>query len=291
MFSRGERSLYWRASSWPTSERKPLLTPGCPTSWPTAAMSSVICSSSVRKLSQQVICMVLAVVWTTSTAWAKLWNGTGRYSFSTAATKRCRSCTSSGVLKRLSPESWKRETEKTVSAIRWALVRGSGLKDQEAKTSWETPKSSSRMEGSGFLRAGWLPEGLRPSGFFSSVMFLPCIMLRMPMSSSRMPSVFWGTVLAVCRSAMIASFCTTFSRSFISLELSMSTASSSSLVWTFELNLKTVLAMCRTVASMRSRGRTASSVTTLERAMPLKSMMMMMKHIVAMARAASSCAA
>mmetsp|Transcript_5729 Transcript_5729/g.10296 ORF Transcript_5729/g.10296 Transcript_5729/m.10296 type:complete len:207 (+) Transcript_5729:1201-1821(+) len=125
---------------------------------------------------------------------------------------------------------------------------------------------------------------------FSSTMLAPCIMLKMPMSSSRMSSVFSGTCLAVCRSAMIASFCTTFSSSFISFELSISAASSISLSSSFTsaLNLKTVEAICRTVSSIRSRGRTASSVTTLDKARPQKTMMIMMKHMVAMLKAAST---
>mmetsp|Transcript_57136 Transcript_57136/g.138138 ORF Transcript_57136/g.138138 Transcript_57136/m.138138 type:complete len:347 (+) Transcript_57136:758-1798(+) len=292
MFSRGERSLYCSASSWPTSERKPLFTPGWPMSCAIPAMSSVCCSSSERKPSEQVACMMRAAACTTSRACAKLWNGTGRYSFSTAVTNRCRSCTSSVALKKPSEESWKRETAKTARAVRWALVSGSGLKDHETKTSCDTPKSSNLMDGApSFLRWVTTPDGLRPSILFaSSTMFFPCSIVRMPQSSSRKSSLVSGMFLAVCRSAMMASFWTTFSNSFISLELSTSTASSSGNSWTTALNLKTVEAICRTVDSMRSKGRTVSSVTTLESVRPLKSMMPTMKIIVAMAKPASICA-
>mmetsp|Transcript_34038 Transcript_34038/g.86108 ORF Transcript_34038/g.86108 Transcript_34038/m.86108 type:complete len:223 (+) Transcript_34038:1382-2050(+) len=111
---------------------------------------------------------------------------------------------------------------------------------------------------------------------------LPCIMLRMPMSSSRMSSVA-ATWVADCKLATMANFCTTFSSSFISLELSMSASGSSSTPSTSWLNLKTFAAISLTVPSMRSSGRTASSVTTLERARLLKIMMKMMKTMVSRA--------
>mmetsp|Transcript_26931 Transcript_26931/g.76775 ORF Transcript_26931/g.76775 Transcript_26931/m.76775 type:complete len:211 (-) Transcript_26931:203-835(-) len=105
---------------------------------------------------------------------------------------------------------------------------------------------------------------------------LPRIMLRTPMSSSLRSSVALGIASAVCSCVMIASFFTTFSRRFISLALSMSMTSSAlsrSSSSTSALMLKTVAAICRTVASMLSRGRTASSVTVLDSARPLKTMM------------------
>mmetsp|Transcript_97445 Transcript_97445/g.297758 ORF Transcript_97445/g.297758 Transcript_97445/m.297758 type:complete len:216 (+) Transcript_97445:1425-2072(+) len=136
---------------------------------------------------------------------------------------------------------------------------------------------------SAFLR-GWCTRGMAQDlracamAFCSSTTFLPCIMLRMPMSSSRMSSVAW-MFLAVCNSATIASFWTTRSKSFISFELSMF-ASSSSVSQTSALNLNTVEAICLTVINMRSSGRTASSVTTLESAKLLKIIKKMMNIMV-----------
>mmetsp|Transcript_78539 Transcript_78539/g.182238 ORF Transcript_78539/g.182238 Transcript_78539/m.182238 type:complete len:204 (+) Transcript_78539:544-1155(+) len=105
MFSSGERSLYCSASSWRTSDKKPLFTPGCPRSCATAAMSRECCSSSDRNRSEDVRFMMRATQWTTSNACAKLWKGTDKYSFSTAPTKRCNNCTASGVPKKPSLES------------------------------------------------------------------------------------------------------------------------------------------------------------------------------------------
>mmetsp|Transcript_12335 Transcript_12335/g.43456 ORF Transcript_12335/g.43456 Transcript_12335/m.43456 type:complete len:228 (+) Transcript_12335:595-1278(+) len=131
MFSSGERSLYCSASSWPTSDRKPLFTPGCPKSCATAAISKTYCSKSVRKDSEEMMFMRRAVPCVTSTAWAKLWNGTGRYSLSTAPTKRWRRCCSSCDDTKPSPASWKREIVKTASDVRWVFVNGRALKPHD----------------------------------------------------------------------------------------------------------------------------------------------------------------
>mmetsp|Transcript_97445 Transcript_97445/g.297757 ORF Transcript_97445/g.297757 Transcript_97445/m.297757 type:complete len:250 (+) Transcript_97445:522-1271(+) len=88
MFSRGDRSLYCNANSWPTSDKNPLLTPGWPRSCASAAISNTYCSSSVRKVSELISVINRDTPCKTSMACAKLWKGTGRYSFSTAPTKR-----------------------------------------------------------------------------------------------------------------------------------------------------------------------------------------------------------
>mmetsp|Transcript_14743 Transcript_14743/g.38989 ORF Transcript_14743/g.38989 Transcript_14743/m.38989 type:complete len:269 (+) Transcript_14743:667-1473(+) len=75
IFSSGDKSLYCSASSCPTSDRKPLLRPKCPTSCAMAATSSENCSSSDMKSEDPVIRMTRPTACVTSTACAKLWKG------------------------------------------------------------------------------------------------------------------------------------------------------------------------------------------------------------------------
>mmetsp|Transcript_45482 Transcript_45482/g.134616 ORF Transcript_45482/g.134616 Transcript_45482/m.134616 type:complete len:359 (+) Transcript_45482:737-1813(+) len=285
MFSRGERSLYCRARSWPTSLRKPLFMPGWPMSWAMAAINKAYCSSSPKKASEPVALIIRATPWTTSTAWAKLWNATGRYSFSTAATKRWRTWRSSAVFTNPSSCPWKVEMMKVPREIRCCFVRGSVLNPSESNTSCVTPSSCacartfSAAETEPFLR---MFCGFLSVTFFAWLIEVtPCIISRMAMSSE--PMSFVSTTCVLLRSATIASLLTTFSKSFISFELSTSRSSSSSPPSSSmpSLSLKTVVAMSRTEPSIRSRGRTAMFMTTLESARPLNTMMKMMKHVVA----------
>mmetsp|Transcript_42323 Transcript_42323/g.119686 ORF Transcript_42323/g.119686 Transcript_42323/m.119686 type:complete len:269 (-) Transcript_42323:79-885(-) len=78
MFSSGERSLYCKANSWPTSDKKPLFTPGWPKSCDNAEISSMYWSNSERKASTFINDMSRPTPCRTSTACAKLWKGTGR---------------------------------------------------------------------------------------------------------------------------------------------------------------------------------------------------------------------
>mmetsp|Transcript_68695 Transcript_68695/g.212384 ORF Transcript_68695/g.212384 Transcript_68695/m.212384 type:complete len:227 (+) Transcript_68695:1165-1845(+) len=114
---------------------------------------------------------------------------------------------------------------------------------------------------------------------------LPCIMPSTAKSSSSMSSVECKPSSFVCNEAMVASFSTTLSSRIISVALLMS-STSSSCCSSPSLNLKTVVAISRTVLSIRSRGRTASSVTVLVRKSPLKSITMTMKTVVMMLRPA-----
>mmetsp|Transcript_2645 Transcript_2645/g.6000 ORF Transcript_2645/g.6000 Transcript_2645/m.6000 type:complete len:273 (-) Transcript_2645:967-1785(-) len=202
--------------------------------------------------------------------------------------------TSSPVFTKPSPSSWNLETVYTTKFTRWFFERLRALKFHDANTSCETPKSSKRTEGIPIAFFLWPvvpadPDILLVVLPFFSAMLAPCIIDRMPRSSSLMSSVLSGTFLDVWRSAMMASFWTTFSRSFISLELSMSVTSSSFVsAVTSALNLNTVDAIFRTVPNIRSNGRTARSVTTLDKAKPQKTMMRMMKSMVLMLNAAST---
>mmetsp|Transcript_70836 Transcript_70836/g.207565 ORF Transcript_70836/g.207565 Transcript_70836/m.207565 type:complete len:226 (+) Transcript_70836:1350-2027(+) len=110
------------------------------------------------------------------------------------------------------------------------------------------------------------------------VTVLPCIRPSTARSSSSMSSIVCRPSSFVCSEAMFASFSTTFSRRIISLALLMSSTSSS--CCSSPSNLNTVDAISRTVLSIRSRGRTASSVTVLVRTRPLKSITRTMKTVV-----------
>mmetsp|Transcript_3302 Transcript_3302/g.9549 ORF Transcript_3302/g.9549 Transcript_3302/m.9549 type:complete len:226 (-) Transcript_3302:876-1553(-) len=146
--------------------------------------------------------------------------------------------------------------------------------------------SSFRCDSFGFLRPVDGPR-LERSAFASSTTSLPRIMLRTPKSSSLMSSMC-PIPLRVCRSAMIANLRTTLSNCTISLKLSSSESSSSAP--TSSLNLKTVVAIWRTIESMPSRGCTASLMTMPEMAPLQTTMKNTTAMVLANETAASTCA-